>query len=43
MTGNGPSFELSEEHEMIRQAARDFALKEIAPIAGIRRNRRFSI
>ena len=33
MTGNGPSFELSEEHEMIRQAARDFALKEIAPIA----------
>ena len=26
-------FALSEEHEMIRQAARDFAQKEIAPIA----------
>jgi len=33
MTTNGPSFKLSEEHEMIRQAARDFAQKEIAPIA----------
>ena len=33
MTGSGPNFELSEEHKMIRQAARDFALKEIAPIA----------
>jgi alkylation response protein AidB-like acyl-CoA dehydrogenase len=29
----GPNFSLSEEHEMIRQAARDFAQKEIAPIA----------
>lgn len=29
----GPSFELSEEHEMIRQAARDFAQNEIAPVA----------
>ncbi len=29
----GPSFSLSEEHEMIRQTARDFAQKEIAPIA----------
>src|SRR4030065_684471 len=26
-------FQLSPEHEMIRQAARDFAQKEIAPIA----------
>ena len=33
MTIGSPSFALSEEHEMIRQAARDFALKEIAPIA----------
>jgi len=32
MTGS-LSFALSDEHEMIRQAARDFALKEIAPIA----------
>ena len=32
-TTSGPSFELSEEHEMIRQAARDFAQNEIAPIA----------
>lgn len=32
-TGSGPSFKLSEEHEMIRQAARDFAQKEIAPVA----------
>ncbi|TFH34425.1 MAG: acyl-CoA dehydrogenase family protein, partial [Anaerolineales bacterium] len=30
---SGPSFELSEEHEMIRQAARDFAQNEIAPVA----------
>lgn len=29
----GPSLNLSEEHEMIRQAARDFAQKQIAPIA----------
>jgi alkylation response protein AidB-like acyl-CoA dehydrogenase len=29
----GPNFSLSEEHEMIRQAAKDFALNEIAPIA----------
>jgi len=29
----GPSFSLSEEHEMILQAARDFAQNEIAPIA----------
>ncbi|MEN8171876.1 MAG: acyl-CoA dehydrogenase [Chloroflexota bacterium] len=33
MTAGGPSFILSEEHEMIRMAARDFANKEIAPIA----------
>lgn len=32
MTGNG-LFPLTEEHEMIRQAARDFAQNEIAPIA----------
>ncbi|HZD58580.1 MAG TPA: acyl-CoA dehydrogenase family protein, partial [Anaerolineales bacterium] len=32
MTGNG-MFSLTEEHEMIRQAARDFAQNEIAPIA----------
>lgn len=32
MTGSG-LFPLSEEHEMIRQAARDFAQNEIAPIA----------
>jgi alkylation response protein AidB-like acyl-CoA dehydrogenase len=32
MTVNG-LFPLSEEHEMIRQAARDFAQNEIAPIA----------
>ena len=32
MSGNG-LIPLSEEHEMIRQAARDFARKEIAPIA----------
>lgn len=33
MTNGGPSFELTDEHKMIRQAARDFAFKEIAPIA----------
>jgi len=33
MTSVGPSFTLSEEHEMICMAARDFAQKEIAPIA----------
>jgi alkylation response protein AidB-like acyl-CoA dehydrogenase len=33
MTSAGPNFSLSDEHEMIRQAARDFAQKEIAPIA----------
>ncbi|MBN1669363.1 MAG: acyl-CoA dehydrogenase [Anaerolineales bacterium] len=33
MTNIGPNFSLSDEHEMIRQAARDFAQKEIAPIA----------
>jgi alkylation response protein AidB-like acyl-CoA dehydrogenase len=32
MSGNG-LFPMSEEHEMIRQAARDFAQNEIAPIA----------
>jgi alkylation response protein AidB-like acyl-CoA dehydrogenase len=32
MSGNG-LFPLSAEHEMIRQAARDFAQNEIAPIA----------
>jgi alkylation response protein AidB-like acyl-CoA dehydrogenase len=30
---SGPSLELSSEHEMIRQAARDFAQNEVAPIA----------
>ncbi len=33
MTQIGFDFMLSEEHEMIRQAARDFGQKEIAPIA----------
>ncbi len=33
MTSVGPNFTLSEEHEMIRMAARDFAGNEIAPIA----------
>ena len=28
-----PIFELSQEHKMLRDAARDFAQKEIAPIA----------
>ncbi len=30
---SGPSLELTAEHEMIRQAAREFAQNEIAPIA----------
>jgi alkylation response protein AidB-like acyl-CoA dehydrogenase len=30
---SGPSLDLSEEHEFIQRAARDFARKEIAPIA----------
>lgn len=30
---SGPNLQLSSEHEMIRQAARDFAQNEIAPIA----------
>ena len=33
MPATGLSLTLTEEHEMIRQAARDFAEKEIAPIA----------
>jgi alkylation response protein AidB-like acyl-CoA dehydrogenase len=33
MTQAGPNFSLSEEHDMIHMAARDFAQKEIAPIA----------
>ena len=33
MINNGPNFTLSDEHKMIRMAARDFAQKEIAPIA----------
>jgi len=33
MTPTGPSLTLSPEHEMIRQAAREFARNEIAPIA----------
>ena len=33
MTSASPNFTLSEEHEMLRMAARDFAQKEIAPIA----------
>jgi alkylation response protein AidB-like acyl-CoA dehydrogenase len=32
MSGNG-LFSFTDEHEMIRQAARDFAQKEIAPVA----------
>jgi alkylation response protein AidB-like acyl-CoA dehydrogenase len=32
MSGNG-LFPFTEEHEMIRQAARDFAQKEIVPVA----------
>jgi alkylation response protein AidB-like acyl-CoA dehydrogenase len=31
--GSGPSLQLSPEHEMIRQTARDFAQNEIAPVA----------
>ena len=30
---NGPTLQLSSEHEMIRQAAKDFAENEIAPVA----------
>ncbi len=33
MTSYGPNLTLTAEHDMIRQAARDFAQKEIAPIA----------
>lgn len=33
MTKTGPNFILSDEHEMLKQAARDFAKNEIAPIA----------
>ena len=33
MAVDGPSLELSEEHLMIQQAARDFAQNEIAPVA----------
>lgn len=33
MPSGQPGFLLTDEHEMIRQAARDFAQKEIAPIA----------
>ena len=33
MTSPGPSLTLTPEHEMIRQAARDFAQNEIAPVA----------
>ena len=33
MTPPGPSLTLTPEHEMIRQAARDFAQNEIAPVA----------
>jgi len=33
ITYAGPSLELTEEHRMIRDAARDFAQNEIAPIA----------
>jgi alkylation response protein AidB-like acyl-CoA dehydrogenase len=33
LTHSGPSLELTEEQRMIRDAARDFAQKEIAPIA----------
>jgi alkylation response protein AidB-like acyl-CoA dehydrogenase len=32
-THSGPNLQLSSEHEMIRQVARDFAQNEIAPIA----------
>ncbi len=33
MTQSGPNLELTDEHKMLRDAARDFAQKEIAPIA----------
>jgi alkylation response protein AidB-like acyl-CoA dehydrogenase len=33
MAAAGPSFELSDEHRMIQQAARDFAQNEVAPVA----------
>ncbi len=33
LSASGPSLTLSAEHEMIRQTARDFAQKEIAPLA----------
>ncbi len=33
MSASGPSLVLTAEHEMIRQTARDFAQKEIAPVA----------
>ncbi|MDX1664630.1 MAG: acyl-CoA dehydrogenase family protein [Candidatus Promineifilaceae bacterium] len=33
MSDNGVSFQLTEEQEMIRQLARDFARNEIAPVA----------
>ncbi|HZY41721.1 MAG TPA: acyl-CoA dehydrogenase family protein, partial [Anaerolineae bacterium] len=29
----GPNLDLTEEHKMIRDAARDFAQNEIAPVA----------
>ena len=32
-TSAGPSLNLTEEHRMIQQAARDFAQNEIAPVA----------
>ena len=33
-THPGPSLDLTPEHEMLRQTARDFAQREIAPVAG---------
>jgi len=30
---SGPNLDLTEEHQMIRDTARDFAQNEIAPIA----------
>ncbi|MCK4800588.1 MAG: acyl-CoA dehydrogenase family protein, partial [Anaerolineales bacterium] len=33
MSENGHGFTLSDEHKMIQKAARDFAEKEIKPIA----------
>src|SRR3990170_4472037 len=33
LTHAGPSLQLTPEHEMIREAAREFAQNEIAPIA----------